>query len=159
MSLDFGFDGIVPGQEPSAARKAQPWFKVCICGHPVSRHELVGTDYARCRLYSTTPCNCAEKARAVLEVEPGHTRSFQRKARGKERPHALDAGLAKAVERGAKFSWLTLTCDSCGHNVEGQETYALDDAGRPQGAWTPGVVGVDSGRHARLCPGCVDLLR
>lgn len=100
--------------------------EVCACGHPVSRHELVGTEYARCSSYPGK-CYCSGGVRvagAVIEdVEhPSGTKTngrFFRRRWGVGRISPLIGGIEKASEGGVDFHWKIDKCDLCGESWSG----------------------------------------
>ena len=95
--------------------------EICVCGHNVSRHTLVGTEYARCESYPGM-CYCSGGVRVaggVLEsVEhpsgtQTNTRFFRRQWYvGGESP--LAGGIRRAEEAGIPFIWKVGVCDLCG---------------------------------------------
>jgi hypothetical protein len=83
--------------------------RICVCGHPVARHE---TGYAVYCKPSKMECPC-KKVRAVLQV--GDVRCFLRKTSGAGQFHALGLGLKTAYDRGFAVDWLIdQKCDKCG---------------------------------------------
>lgn len=145
-----------------ARAKAQPrkveFLDICVCGHTVSRHELVGTEYARClsRSYKSLRCQCNERSRVAVQVEKGGGQVFRRKARGSERPHVLDTTieLYKTAHVNKQVVWVIAACERCGV-AEGVETWAMESDGMHVQA--AGSL-EDTGRHARLCGTCAAAL-
>ena len=86
--------------------------RICICGHPVGRHEFItGLGKHAC---SANKNNCpCKNLRAVIEVE--NARIFLRKTTGAGPLHALGHGILKAIESGQTVRWLVeQKCDRCG---------------------------------------------
>jgi len=83
---------------------------ICICGHPVGRHdESSGMTVCSAGKFS---CPC-KKIRAVVKVE--NARIFLRRTKGGGALHALSQGLLAARESGQKVEWLIeQKCDLCG---------------------------------------------
>lgn len=143
-----------------ARARAQPrkvdFLDICVCGHPVRRHELVGTEYARCLSWANKSlrCQCDERARVAVRVERGGGHVFRRKARGAEKPHMLDTSveLYTVAHVDKQIVWVILACERCGE-AEGVETWAMEADGI-----LVQKAGADTGRHARLCGTCAAAL-
>ena len=137
---------------------------VCVCGHLASRHELLGTEYARCLLRPNdgTRCQCQEGCRTAVRVERGGGHLFQRRAKGSSRPHVLDVSIAKyvAAHPNKIVIWDLPYCERC-DSPDKVETWTLLEDGTAQprcSVGNPGdafgAAGGDTGRHARLCWDC-----
>lgn len=84
--------------------------RICICGHPITRHVLVA-GLVFCKP-TRMECPCKEQ-RIVLDTSD--TRSFLRKTEGQGPLHALGRGLQTAINAGHKVEWLVeMQCDRCG---------------------------------------------
>jgi len=122
------------------------YFDVCVCGHPVSRHELAKTEYARCSVVYPQKCHCVSEVggcRAVLRVEENPDGSSMTKTYARffkrhhwvDKPleHPLTGGLRKAREVGVWVEWLIDTCDRCGLEWDGDfVALATDSEGKTQ---------------------------
>lgn len=137
---------------------------ICSCGHAVSRHELLGTEYARCsRLWS---CYCSGigsgvEALAVEETveKPSGSQTNSKYFRRKCEPsreknisdHPLNVGLKRCDELGIGYRWLT-GCTLCGEWTE-LTAYPVVD-----GAVKIVLYGLVQ-ESALLCEPCGDSLR
>ena len=84
--------------------------RICICGHPVTRHKSVA-GRVRC-MPSRMRCLCEE---LVAVVEVSDTRVFLRRTTGVGPRHALAKGLAMTYEREGRIEWLVdVVCSRCG---------------------------------------------
>lgn len=142
--------------------------QICICGHPVSRHEMLGSHgHERCRMWLPGQfCECSNgDLRPVLEIHKSevsayHARRFQRSARGRERPHAVTGGVNHLRENEVPFTWLVTVCDWCHKNfgLVGPLFYALDEDGEIQRPHKPrtngGTLSKDTGKHVMICAIC-----
>jgi hypothetical protein len=83
---------------------------VCICGHPVGRHD----DTSGLVVCSAGKFSCpCKNIRAVVKVD--NARIFLRRTKGGGALHALSQGLLSAREAGQKIEWLIeQKCDLCG---------------------------------------------
>lgn len=116
---------------------------ICVCGHPVSRHELAGTEYARCNSYPGI-CYCAGGVRvagAVVEsvLTPSGSQTNGRFFRrqwyiGGESP--LAGGVAKASSSGVDFVWKIGRCDLCGEESSSENVGYVGLEGRGVFSWT-----------------------
>lgn len=96
------------------------WAEVCACGHALSRHALVGTEYCRCESYPGE-CPCSGGARVALLVFEGsaangvatNTKFFRRQFRV-DGDHPLNGGVRKTRDSGIDFEWAAVECDYCG---------------------------------------------
>lgn len=108
--------------------------QICACGHKMTKHQLVGTEYSRCFdpiTASKVPCACAGgEARAVVWTD--NERFFMRSSRGSDYPHALEGACKKALESGAEVILLAEVCELCGGELDSGTVYsvALDNDGR-----------------------------
>ena len=117
--------------------------EICVCGHNVSRHTLVGTEYARCESYPGI-CYCAGGVRVaggVIEsvLHPSGTQTNSRFFRrqwyiGGESP--LVGGIAKAEENGVDFVWKIGVCDLCGEERDSRNVGYVGLEGRGVFSWT-----------------------
>jgi hypothetical protein len=89
--------------------------RVCICGHPVSRHTTLSGGLVYCKP-SRMECPC-KTVRPVIEASD--TRLFLRKTEGPGVLHALGRGVQVSVKAGHEITWLVpMQCDRC--KTEGQ---------------------------------------
>jgi len=97
------------------------WAEICACGHSISRHALVGTEYCRCESYpGECPCSGGSRvALLIVEVDGGgngvktNTKFFRRQFRV-DGEHPLNGGVRKSRESGIDFEWAITDCDVCG---------------------------------------------
>lgn len=117
--------------------------RICVCGHPMSRHtEWEGR-------VSCTPtrmaCPCHDSV-AVIDVDD--TRPFLRKTKGTGPMHALMQGLSGLIEKDRPWRWVDgfPLCMKCG--VEGVSVlpFAINRFGRA--SWEP------EKRNVLLCETC-----
>ena len=94
--------------------------EICACGHSMSKHELVGTEYSRCvdfTMVQRYPCKClGGEARAVVWTD--RPMFFKWTSRGLTYPHALEGACQKALESGAKVVLLIDKCELCGAQLD-----------------------------------------
>lgn len=84
--------------------------RICLCGHPMSRHSI-NNGIGLCELPKST-CNCKFE-RPVLRV--GDTRLFLRNTTGHGPEHALTRGIVALATAGKEAEWLIpIACDKCG---------------------------------------------
>lgn len=99
---------------------------ICACGHAIHRHELTGTEYARC--YAITRagkvCRCAGGERVVMTVAGpavgGPAKYFQRQYRVRETDGWYDTfngALTKIAPE--EYVWQIGLCDICGEMPPG----------------------------------------
>ena len=106
MGLDAS-DAMQRDAELSSKRGRNPF--ICICGHPESRHTVIG-ESVYCRP-SKLECHCPVIQRVVRASD---TRVFVRKTNGYGREHALTRGLAAAAKKQIEVDWVPgLECASC----------------------------------------------
>lgn len=74
--------------------------RICVCGHPVTRHEETG-EGTLC-LPTRMTCHCKE-LRPVIDVSD--TRAFLRKTKSLAE-HALTRGIKALVDKGKTWRWL-----------------------------------------------------
>jgi hypothetical protein len=93
---------------------------ICSCGHPVSKHVLAETEYARCH-GSNTLCRCEGGVRVVGRSFGTVSRFFRREMRFGDggKYLTLNRAVEKCFESGGEYVWLTDVCDSCGLDIEG----------------------------------------
>lgn len=109
--LDFTFEEAQEANEQLAKSRLGRDKRICICGHPMSRHTLNPRGQVVCKP-TAMYCPCKEK-RAVLEVED--CRDFLFKTAGSAKFHALGRGITVAIEKGHKVEWIIdIRCDRCG---------------------------------------------
>lgn len=140
--------------------------QICACGHRMTKHELVGTEYSRCfdpMIVQDAPCKCAGgEARAVVWTD--NEQFFMRKSRGKAYPHALEGACKKALEAGAEVILLVESCELCGSTLDNGAIFsvALDNDGRMYSGKTrtnrAEGLRTDLGYNRVICGGC-DALR
>jgi hypothetical protein len=116
--------------------------RICVCGHPVSRHTMTsGVVYCK---PARMECPC-KKIRPVLEAQD--TRAFLRKTEGLGGMHALSRGIRAILAKGKSVRWIVdLECDRCGSSSETVIPAAVTQRGIP----TEHATGFD----ALLCPKC-----
>lgn len=141
------------------------FIEVCICGHPVSGHEMAGTEYARCKKHPWN-CYCSNSGgiRVALVVEesienptgPQTNGRFFRKTFHAYGEHPLNKSYERVKEEGLNFRWVVEYCDECGEDYPEFIAVVADLEGRP-------VIGSGSmlftGRSALLCEPCFNLVR
>jgi hypothetical protein len=138
--LDFTVDEAIEANEELTQRGPRDQ-RVCLCGHPVSRHmEIMGI--VRCKP-SKMECSC-KKVTPVLEVSD--LRVFLRKTDGSGPMHALGRGLAAAVQKEINVKWLVEPeCERCKN--KGPVS--------PVAATVSGfIANHDTGYNALLCANC-----
>jgi hypothetical protein len=99
--------------------------EICICGHKMLSHSMLGTDYVRCKTHPWH-CYCLGDARvAVLVTEsmssPSAVQSNGRFFRSLGRTnikHPLTHSLENISERGVSWEWAFDSCEGCGLDVE-----------------------------------------
>lgn len=108
--VDFSYVDVAEAEvELSKKNRLDRDNRICVCGHPISRHETTYGVYCK---PSKMECPC-KKVRAVLQV--GDVRCFLRKTSGSGAFHALGLGLKTAYDRGFAVEWLVeQKCDRCG---------------------------------------------
>lgn len=123
---------------------------VCVCGHPMGRHDVelgmgAGGDAPCTAGKNNCPCRTP---RAVVRVE--NARGFLRKTSGSGPFHALGLGITDAIIKGQSVEWLVeMVCDGCGEEVESLAPAALEVAGGQAV-----VVNRPSKMNALLCTKC-----
>ncbi len=110
--VDFSYGDVVEAEAKlSRQKRLDRDNRICVCGHPVGRHE---TSYGVYCKPSKMECPC-KKLRPVLSV--GDVRCFLRKTSGAGQFHALGLGLKTAYDRGFAVDWLIeQKCDRCGND-------------------------------------------
>ena len=85
--------------------------RICICGHPVKRHEFLSfLGSYECKP-NAQKCPC-KKPKPV--ARSGDIRLFLRSTRGDGHLHALGQGIVAAAKAEAHFEWITeLICEIC----------------------------------------------
>jgi hypothetical protein len=140
--------------------------EICACGHSMSKHELVGTEYSRCIDFTTVkrcPCKCAGgEARAVVWTDK--PLFFKWTSRGFDYPHALEGACEKARSSGAEVLLMISDCEICGaelDKVSGRVySVALDNDERMYSGRTQQARGgreslqSDYGLNRVICGGC-----
>jgi hypothetical protein len=137
------------------------WSEVCACGHPVSRHTLVGTEYCRCESFpGECPCSGGVRVALLVQEDGGrvsasgsHARHFKRRF-GVTMGHPLNGGISKTRGGGFEVQWTLEECDLCGEewNVsEGDFTAYWTDS---EGAPILGEMFVVTGRTLLVCGLC-----
>lgn len=137
---------------------------ICSCGHAVSRHELLGTEYARCSRLWSCYCSGVGSGVGILAVEETverpsgsqtNSKFFRRRwepSREKEiSEHPLNVGLRRCDEEGVGYRWLT-GCTLCG---EWEELTAYPVV---NGALSIALYGLAES-SAVLCEACGDAMR
>lgn len=116
--------------------------EICYCGHPVGKHQLAKTEYARC---DEKTCHCTGGVRVAVIVEesgdynglPSATqtngRYFKRRYSSHRAGHPLTGAVEKCTELGIGVSWVAQSCDRCGWVWEGMlHPYIADFDGNAQ---------------------------
>lgn len=110
--------------------------EVCVCGHPLSRHNLANPSDRDGRVWckpSKMQCGCA---RPLAVARVGNLLGFVFKTTGPGPAHALMKGASWTVQRDLEFTWLSpggTTCAQCKRELD-------DDDGRlPIAVTTPGT--------------------
>ena len=89
--------------------------EICACGHPVYKHDLADTEYARCR-GSSTLCRCEGWVRKVGigygSISKFFRRNFRVEADGEY--STLNRAVFKCLDSGLDFVWTIGKCESCG---------------------------------------------
>jgi hypothetical protein len=108
--MDFSLEEALEEDEKLRQRPAERDGRICLCGHPVSRHTVVN-GLVFCKP-TRMECPC-KKVRAVIDTND--VRPFLRKTEGSGPMHALGRGLAAAITKGLDVVWLVeKKCDRCG---------------------------------------------
>lgn len=111
--------------EEDLARRPKRDNRVCICGHPVSRHTNVG-GITMCKP-TKMDCPC-KKCRPVVAVSD--LRPFLRKTEGSGGLHALSRGMYALSQKGGKITWLIdLVCDRCNEKTDDLTPVAVSQRG------------------------------
>lgn len=116
--------------------------RVCLCGHPVSRHTVTnGVVYCK---PGRMECPC-KKCRPVIEASD--TRKFLRKTSGAGALHALSLGMLALVESNKTVKWIIdLQCDRCKKNDNAVVPVPVTQHGK--------AVTYATGYDALLCRAC-----
>jgi hypothetical protein len=141
--------GITPEDEAESERAAQAAGRdgrICVCGHPMSRHQQEGGPGTTiiCRP-SRLVCKCREPY-PVLEVS--NTRPFMCKTTGSGLEHALQMGIKGCRKKGIEIRWVVpLACEKkgCG-GTEGVQAVPVSDRGVP--------LPMESKTNAMFCAKC-----
>jgi hypothetical protein len=108
--FDFSMEEAQTADKELLSKPSERDGRICVCGHPVARH-LNSGGIVYCKP-TRMECPC-KSVRSVLESSD--VRPFLRKTNGPGTMHALGRGLASAIEKGNKVSWLVdMQCDRCG---------------------------------------------
>ena len=124
--------------------------EICACGHPLSRHELVGTEYVRCQKHPWR-CYCTGESRVVLLVNETLERPSGSQTNGKyfrravgEKKHPLNSGLSRIQDIGIRYEWVVEECEKCGlPREEWEDVTAIQ------------VDGLVSGKNQVVCGICI----
>lgn len=93
--------------------------EICACGHPVPKHVLAETEYARCN-GSNTLCRCSGGVRIVGRAFGSVSKYFRREMVSRGEYKTLNRAVEKCEESGdGDFVWIVDECDGCGVLVEG----------------------------------------
>lgn len=103
---------------------------ICICGHSLGTHEMVGTEYARCQPSTGVRCYCSGGERAVVRLLDvrvggrgaawtGGLKTMEKSIKVYQDGRyltPLEWGLRRLREKGLSYAWLSSRCDvaSCG---------------------------------------------
>jgi len=95
--------------EGDLAAKPKRDNRICICGHPVTRHTVAGA----LTICKPTKMDCpCKRCRPVVKVSD--LRPFLRKTEGSGGLHALARGMYALTQKDGKIDWLEdLVCDRC----------------------------------------------
>lgn len=86
--------------------------RVCICGHPMARHEFDVALAQEVCSPNAAGCMC-DSPRAVLETSD--LRKFLRSTKGMGSSHALTQGMIAAKKAGVEMNWIEQpSCNKCG---------------------------------------------
>jgi hypothetical protein len=92
--------------------------EICACGHPVHKHVLADTEYARCN-GSNTLCRCSGGVRIVGRAFGSVSKYFRREMVVSGEYRTLNRAIEKCVEsRDGDYVWLVEDCDSCAFPIE-----------------------------------------
>lgn len=110
--LDFTQEEAQAADESLLARQGRKRDgRICVCGHPVTRHTLLAGGLVYCK---PTKMECPCKASRPV-IESSDTRPFLRKTEGPGVLHALGRGIQAALKAGHDVDWLVdKQCDRCG---------------------------------------------
>lgn len=109
--LDFSYEEAKEANEHLAKTRLGRDKRICVCGHPFTRHSLNPRGQVICKP-SSLYCPCKEQ-RLVLEA--GDVRDFLFKTVGSAKFHALGRGLQRAMEKENSVEWvIEMKCDRCG---------------------------------------------
>lgn len=93
--------------------------EICSCGHPVPKHVLAETEYARCH-GSNTLCRCEGGVRIIGRAFGLVSKYFRREMVVGGEYRTLNRAVEKTLEAvDGDFVWMVEECDSCGVLVEG----------------------------------------
>lgn len=107
--MDFTIEEAQFEDDRLRSKPAERDGRICLCGHPVGRHTQAG-GIVFCKP-TRMECPC-KSVRAVLDTDD--VRPFLRKTEGAGTMHALGRGLAAAVNKNKKVTWLVdMVCDRC----------------------------------------------
>lgn len=125
--------------------------EICVCGHPMSRHELVGTEYVRCQKHPWK-CFCTGESRTVLLVGESVARPSGSQTNGKYfrritgtgvSGHPFNAGLSRIIDEGISYEWTVDECERCGLPREPWEDFTAIH-----------MNGLSSEKHQVICGIC-----
>lgn len=141
------------------------FLEVCVCGHPVSRHELAGTEYARCRSFPGV-CRCSGGIRVAVLVEEDWERPSGTQTNGKYfrrkfemgREHPLDAGCRRLREEGIGYEWAVEDCDECGAELGVGEDFSATALIESSVDSLGSTVLEITGRNLLLCADCIGVV-
>lgn len=98
---------------------------ICICGHSLGTHHMVGTEYARCQPSTGVRCYCTGGDRAVVRLLDvriggrgaawtGGLKTMEKSIKVYQDGRyitALDWGLHRLREKGLSYAWISTRCD------------------------------------------------
>ena len=107
-AMGLTLEEVARAEETVRVRPALRDGRICLCGHPVSRH-IVAAGIVSCTLGRQT-CPC-KSVKPVIDVTD--TRYFLKKTEGYGPLHALSRGVALLEEKGGSGDWIvTIECQN-----------------------------------------------
>lgn len=141
-ALGMDVDNVLNIDNELRTRPSKRDGRICLCGHGVSKHQIIG-GIVVCKP-SKMDCPC-KKVRAVLDAED--TRPFLRRTQGAGPLHALTRGIAALAASGKDAHWIIdLECDRCHEHSNNLVPVPVTQNGV--------AVSEPTGFDALLCPAC-----
>lgn len=142
---------------------------ICICGHSLGSHEMLGTEYARCQPSTGVRCYCSGGERGVVRLLDVRTSGRGAAWTGGLRAmckgirvyqdgryvSALESGLRALKDKGLNYVWLEKECDRCGCEFLASSDVHVRMVG-PKGEFLLRLSRGDdyTGRYGLLCGRC-----